>query len=67
MNLVEIFIRFVLIIILLSLLSFYAYVVFSAKRAANQTGIPIPDFWKLIMIINLLFIISLMFVVLFSP
>lgn len=49
-------------------LCFYALVVFSAKRAISQTKIPLPIFWKWIMIIDFLFILgSIIFIILVKP
>ena len=68
MSLIEIFIKSFFILILLLLLFFYALVVFAAKRASSQTKIPIPVFWKWIMIINFLFILgSIIFIALVKP
>jgi len=68
MSLIETFIQLFFILILLLLLCFYVLVVFSAKRAISQTKIPIPVFWKWIMIVNFLFILgSIIFIALVKP
>jgi len=68
MSFIETFIQLFFILALLLLFCFYLLVVFSAKRAISQTKIPITVFWKLIIIINFLFILgSLIFIVLAKP
>lgn len=56
-------IQYFFFIILLLLLFFYILIVLAIRRAVNLTAIPVPTFWKLIMIINFLLIVgSLIFI-----
>ena len=61
-------IQYFFIVLYIILLIFYGFVVYAARRAARQTGIPIPVVWVGIMIIAFFIILtSLTFIVFIRP
>lgn len=68
MNFIAISIQILFVIIFLFLLGFHTLIAFSAKRAQNQSKVPLPAFIKGLMIANLAIILaSIVYVILLRP
>lgn len=65
MNIIGFFIQVTFVIGFLVLLGLHALMAFAAKRAENQTTIPIPQFARILMMTNLILIFgSLIYIIL---
>jgi hypothetical protein len=68
MNIIGFFIQVAFVIVFLCLLGLHALMAFAAKRAEGQTTIPIPQFARTLMIINLILILgSTIYIILVRP
>ena len=68
MNIIGFLIQVTFVIVFLFLLGLHALMAFSARRAENQTTIPIPQFARTLMIANLILILgSTIYIILVRP
>ena len=68
METIELLVRGIFLIGFMALLSFLLLIIYAKKRAIDQTTLPIPGFWKVL--ISLCFILilgSIVFILLVPP
>jgi len=67
-TIIELLIQAAFIIIFLCILGLHALMAFAAKRAEEQTTIPIPQFARILMMTNLILILgSTIYIILVRP